>query len=108
VAVGNVFEGIPGELPEELIETLAESAQVRIERIVSKGHMTPEGEWYDQAEAEFVLLVQGQARLEFEGSRALEMKSGDWVVIPAGERHRVNWTSTEPEAVWVCVFYTAD
>lgn len=103
----NVFEGVPGELPEELVEVLAEGAGVRVERIVSRGHVTPPGEWYDQAEDEFVLLVQGEARLDFEGGRKLEMKEGDWLVIPARQKHRVGWTSEGESTVWLAVFFSA-
>ena len=63
---GNVYEAIPDSLPEELIETLAGTPAVRIQRIVSIAHATPPGTWYDQADVEWVLLLQGQARIVFE------------------------------------------
>lgn len=101
----NFFADIPNALPEELIETLARSANVRIERIVSHGHVSPPGFWYDQSESEFVVLLQGAARLRFEDS-VVEMTPGSFVDIPAHKRHRVEWTDPEQVTVWLAVFYS--
>jgi cupin 2 domain-containing protein len=102
--MNNLFAAIPAALRDELIETLAQSPRVRIERIVSEGQASPPGFWYDQAEHEFVLLVQGAARLRFEDA-VLEMTAGDWIEIPAHRRHRVEWTPTDQQTVWLAVFY---
>lgn len=100
----NLFASIPASLPQELVQTLLASPHVRIERIVSHGHASPEGFWYDQDEHEWVLLVQGAARLAFEGEvRALE--PGDFVNIPAHMKHRVEWTSPGEATIWLAVFY---
>lgn len=105
----NLFAGIPADLPQELMQTLAAGrahGQVRIERIVSRGHASPPGFWYDQAEHEWVLLLKGRAALRFEsGDRLLEMGEGDFVDIPAHARHRVEWTAADTETVWLAVFY---
>lgn len=103
---GRLEEGVPADLPEELVTALAEGAGVRIERIVSRGHATPPGEWYEQAEDEFVLVVSGAARLEF-GTHDLELQAGDWVDVSAGVRHRVAWTAPEADTVWLAVFRPA-
>ena len=76
----------------------------RIERIVSEGHVSPEGFWYDQDEPEWVALLQGTAELEFEDGRRHPMEAGDWLAIPAHERHRVAYTSSAPPCVWLAVF----
>lgn len=102
----NLFAGIPADLPQELMETLAGSGRVRIERIVSRGHASPPGFWYDQDEHEWVALLKGRASLRFEkGDRLLELGEGDFVNIPAHERHRVEWTASDTETVWLAVFY---
>lgn len=85
---------------------LAEGAGVRIERIVSRGHASAPDSWYGQVEDEFVLLVQGAARLEFEDFD-LELVPGDWVDLPAGVLHRVAWTAEAEETVWLAVFRSA-
>ena len=99
---GSLFEAVhPG--PEEFTEVLKSSGQVRIERIVSHGHVSQPGFWYDQDEWEYVAVLQGSAQLQTE-SEHFTMNAGDWVIIPAHERHRVIYTSTEPPCVWLAVF----
>ena len=95
---------IPALLPEELTEILVSSASIRIERIVSHGHASPEDFWYDQHEHEWVVILQGAARLEFEDEK-IELKSGDFVSIPANRRHRVAWTTPHEPTVWLAIFY---
>jgi cupin 2 domain-containing protein len=104
---GNLRDDIPQALPEELVTTLVQAQNVRIERIVSRGQASAPGFWYDQAEDEFVLLVDGEARLLLEGQREIGLRRGDWLVIPAHVRHRVTWTAPERDTVWLCVFYRA-
>lgn len=105
-AAGNLLGSIPGILPEELVDTLSRSEHVRIERIVSHGHVSPAGFWYDQAEREFVLLVDGRARLAFaDGTPDVDLAPGDWLAIPAHKKHRVEWTDPVQESVWLAVFY---
>lgn len=102
----NIFADIPAALPEELIETLKETVNVRIERIVSLGHASPPGFWYDQPQHEWVILLQGAARLRIEGEeQAVEMTPGSFVDIPAHKRHRVEWTDPVQVTVWLAVFY---
>ena len=101
----NLFKNIPHVLPEELFETLVESETMRIERIVSMGHSSPGAGWYDQDKNEFVLLLKGAARLEFEDGRVVSMGAGDWLEIPAHKKHRVVWTDRAEETVWLAVHY---
>lgn len=104
--VKNLLSGIPRTLPTEVVEVLAASQQVRIERIVSTGQASPEDFWYDQPQAEFVLVVSGAGRLCFEDSAELvEMRPGDWIVIAAHRRHRVEWTSPGEPTVWLAVHF---
>ena len=102
---GNLFQAVPAAARDELFETLVSAEDVTIERIVSTGQATPEGQWYDQDQHEFVILLAGSAgvRYETEGAeRALG--PGDWLWIPAHCRHRITRTSTEPPAIWLAVF----
>lgn len=103
---GNIFERIPAQLPAEAVDILARGGGTRIERIVSKGHCSPPGFWYDQEEHEWVLLLQGEATLRFESDeRVLHLRPGSYVHIAAHERHRVEWTREDAETVWLAVFY---
>ncbi len=102
---GNLLDGIPGELPTELTELIVDGSALRIERIVSRGHVTPDAEWYDQEENEWVLLVSGGARLRFADGRVEELAPGDYMNIPAHTKHRVEWTRPDTDTVWLAVFY---
>ena len=104
-ALSNMFDIIPAGLPEELIQTLLSTPGIRIERIVSLGHASPEGFWYDQAEHEWVLLLNGAARLRFEDQEPIELGPGSFDKIPARRRHRVEWTDPGEPTVWLAVHY---
>ena len=99
----NLFE-LPQKLPaEELVQSLIASDEVRIERIISSGQSSPEGFWYDQAQDEWVAVLQGSARITWEDGTERALAAGDWLLIPAHTRHRVDWTSTAPPCVWLAV-----
>ncbi len=101
---GNIFD-LPDPLPEDEVFTdLVRSGGVRIERIVSNGQVTPAGEWYDQCSDEWVVLIQGEAVLEYEVGEKVRLFAGDHVLIPARARHRVVFTSAEPPCIWLAVF----
>lgn len=101
----NLFDDIPAELPAELFQTLLEAGNVRIERIVSQGHASPAGFWYDQPQSEWVLVVSGAARLVIEGGEPVELRAGSYLNIPAHTRHRVEWTDPDQPTVWLAVHY---
>jgi cupin 2 domain-containing protein len=102
----NLFADLPRHLPVELFTTLIEAANVRIERIVSHGHASPAGFWFDQDHHEWVVLLEGAARLRFEVQpEPIEMKPGDFLNIPAHERHRVEWTTPNGTTIWLAVHY---
>lgn len=101
----NLFHGIPPEFENEIFDKLVEREGVRIERIVSDGHASPDGFWYDQDEHEFVLVVQGSAVIEFDDARRVEMSAGDWLEIPARQMHRVVRTSDSVQTIWLAVFW---
>lgn len=105
--VKNIFEEIPGPVAEEFFDELAGSGPVRVERIVSNGHISPEAGWYDQAHAEFVIVLAGAACLEFEGGRSAELSKGDWLEIAPHCRHRVAWTQPGIDTIWLAVHYPA-
>ena len=100
----NLFD-LPDPLSddEEFTEVL-HSKDLKIERIVSTGQTTPEGQWYDQHEDEWVALIQGEAVLEYENGERLNLSAGDHVLLPAHCRHRVAYTSPQPPCIWLAVF----
>ncbi len=104
--LANLLSDIPAQLPDELVETLVRAPSVQVVRVISMGHASPEGFWYDQEENEFVVLLSGAARLVFEDQpQPVEIVAGSYVNITAHRRHRVEWTDPAQPTVWLGVFY---
>jgi cupin 2 domain-containing protein len=102
----NLFGDIPKNLSDELFEILLQTSSFRIERIISNGHCSPEGFWYDQKDNEWVILLKGIAVLRFEDcSENITMNPGNYINIKKHQRHRVEWTESEQETVWLAVHY---
>ncbi len=104
--IKNIFSDIPKQIPNEIFETIIKSNQFRMERIISCGQPTTEGEWYDQDQNEWVIVLKGNAGLLFEGNNEIIiMKTGDYINIPAHKKHRVEWTDTKEETIWLAIHY---
>ena len=92
--------------PDEVFSDLLKTSSFRLERIVSRGQATPPGEWLSQPASEWVLVLTGRARLMFaDPAEGREMGAGDCVLIPAGTRHRVEWTDPYQETVWLALHF---
>ncbi len=101
---GRLFEDLPATLADERVDTLVRSGDTRIERIVSTGQTTAEGDWYDQAWDEWVCVIAGAAAVLIEGERVPRtLQPGDWLFLPAHCRHRVTWTAEDRATVWLAV-----
>ncbi|UOG19056.1 cupin domain-containing protein [Acinetobacter sp. PK01] len=85
----NIFDSLPKDLSVEVSEEIIHALTIRIERIVSKGHSSPDKGWYDQDENEWVMVVEGKAILEFEGGSKRELSTGDYINIPAHVKHKI-------------------
>lgn len=101
----SIFADIPKQLPDELCQTLLASPTVRIERIVSQGHKSQEGFWYDQDQNEWVMVLHGRGRLSFADSDPIELAAGDYLLIPAHCRHRVDWTAPDTDTIWLAIHF---
>lgn len=102
----NLVERVRPSPEAERVDVLAAGGAFRLERIVSLGHVTPAGEWYDQDECEWVLLVSGRARLQFEGDAdELDLRPGDSLLIESHRRHRVSWTDPSTPTVWLALHF---
>ncbi len=102
---GNLFAAIPESLNKEAFSELLRKDSLRIERIISKGHTSPESGWYDQDENEWVVVLQGEAKLSFGNGREVHLVPGSYLDIPAHTKHRVVWTDPEIETIWLAVHY---
>lgn len=102
----NIFQAIPGQIKDELLEVLQENGTVKIERIISKGHTSPENFWYDQEKNEWIIVLKGNARLSFAThENPISLTVGDYMNIPAHLKHRVEWTDPDQETIWLTVYY---
>lgn len=105
----NLFAPLPNaisSIPDEVFEALVQTEHFTLERIVSAGQATPPGEWYDQETHEWVILLSGRAGLLFEQETEVhELQPGDYVLIPAHCRHRVEWTDPTQQTVWLALHY---
>lgn len=101
LTVKNLFANLLVETGDESFVTLFESGAVKIARILSHSHASPEGFWYDQADDEWVIVLRGSARLEFTGGEFVELNPGDYLTIPRHVRHRV--ARTTAETIWLAV-----
>ncbi len=103
----SLLKGLPSNLEEERFETLLESSDWHLERILSTGQSTGEDEWYDQDRSEWVLVLQGAGRLAFDDGSERLLEPGDAMLLPAGCRHRVAWTSPDVTTVWLAFHFEA-
>jgi cupin 2 domain-containing protein len=103
--VANFFAAIAADISEELIQSLLTQPSLRIERIVSRGHSSPDNFWYDQDQDEWVLVLKGSARLRFENDHGCTLGPGDYLKIAAHCRHRVEWTTPDEPTIWLAIHY---
>lgn len=102
----NLLAGACPAPGEERTTALLTLPGFRLERIHSCSASSPEGFWYDQSEHEWVLLVQGSARLQFADEPApRELNRGDAVLLEPHRRHRVLATDPAPGTVWLALFW---
>jgi cupin 2 domain-containing protein len=103
---GNLLENLPPSLAHEQFEDLLHGDSFVLRRIVSLGHVTPPGEWYDQPDDEWVVLLSGAATLQLEGEATVRtLQSGDWILLRAHVRHRVEWTDNAQHTVWLALHF---
>ena len=86
----------------EIIENILSGKEFRIERIISTGQIS---DWFDQADNELVMLLQGSAKIEYETGLVRIVSAGDYFVIKAHEKQKVSYTSENPPCIWLCIFY---
>jgi cupin 2 domain-containing protein len=94
----NLFANAAPPSAGERFETLLRHKHVVVEQIVSSSDITPKK--YIQPHDEWVVLVQGEATLTVSGD-STELKSGDYLFLPAGTPHVVERVSQG--AIWLAV-----
>lgn len=101
----NIFNQIPTDLKEEIFEDIIKTENLKIERIISYGQSSPKSAWYEQKENEWVIVLKGEAVLSYENSADVNLKTGEYVNIPAFTKHRVSWTLPNAETIWLAIHY---
>ncbi|MCI5224264.1 MAG: cupin domain-containing protein [Candidatus Electrothrix sp. AR4] len=101
----NIFAVLPSDPEQESFDELLRDGNVRIERIVSKGHTSPETGWYDQETNEWVLVLEGSGTILFKDDQQMTLKKGDYIHIPAHAKHKVVWTDPDEPTFWLAVHY---
>ena len=105
--LNNIFENILPNSDEEIFDTIIQNQNIKIERIVSYGQTSPVDFWYNQEDDEFVLLLDGVARIEFENSE-ISLKKGDYLLIPKHKKHRVSYTLPNKPTIWLAIFFVGE
>ena len=102
----NLFLNIPDKIKSEIFDPIIKNEKFRLERIISQGQSTPEGEWLEQDNDEWVVLLTGKARIRFEDDKdSYLMESGEYIYIPSRKRHRVEWTPSDKQTVWLALHF---
>ncbi len=102
----NIFSNIPEELPLEVSKNIIERDEFILERIISKGHVTPAGQWFDQEFNEWVMVMRGSAKVAFKDpEEEFTLEAGHYLNIPAHTLHRVTWTQPDCETIWLALHY---
>lgn len=103
--MANIFESIPTNIQTEVFENIVDSNNVKIERIISQGHASTPTEWLDEQTNEWVIVLQGEAVLLFDNASSVTLKTGDYINIPAHTKHKVEWTTSDTETIWLAIHY---
>ena len=98
MATPNLFKDAGAPPDGERFDTLLQHKNLHIERIVSSAVVT--AETFTQLQDEWVLLVQGEADLEVDGTTHT-LTPGDHLFLPAGTPHTVR--QTKAGTVWLAV-----
>jgi cupin 2 domain-containing protein len=99
----NLWE-LPNPLPtQEQFDVLLQTPTITVERIISTGQVTSLDQWYDQARAEWVVLLQGSAQITYDTGEVFNLLKGDYLLIAAHQKHRVTFTSQDPPCIWLAL-----
>lgn len=101
---GNIYSKIPAIKDKEAFHTLLVNKKLKIERIISQGHVTEKGKWLKEERNEWVIVLKGAGKLRFrKDNRLIKLKAGNYVLIPKNTSHRVEWTSPRDKTIWLAV-----
>ena len=103
--VRNLFDVTKENFSNEIFERMIENENFVLEKIISEGHSSPRDFWYDQNKNEFVILISGSAKLQYDDGQITNLNPGDYLIIPAHKKHRVEWTDPNQKTFWIALHY---
>jgi len=103
--IKNIFKNLPAQFKEEFFEELLSTKNFKLEPIISEGHASPPGFWYDQEKSELIILISGSASLEYDDGNIFQLNPGDFLIIPSHQKHRVEWTDLNQKTFWLALHY---
>ncbi len=103
--IKNIFSNLPQNIDEEMVDNILTTDKFIVERIISECHSSPKDFWYDQDTNEFMLLVSGSAGIMFEDGEVHKLIPGDYLIIEAHKKHRVDYTDSKMKTVWLTIHY---
>ena len=100
----NIFATIDiHKIKSEIFEDIISSRVIKIERIISKGQVTPKGKWLSGKMDEWVVLLKGKAGIYFRTGEKINLTKGDYFLIKSNTKHRITFTSKRPECIWLAI-----
>lgn len=91
---------VPGK---EVFDNILKNSNFYVERIISE-EICSSDDWIIQDWTELVFLLKGSATLIFEENKILEMKEGDYCLIPKQLPHKVLKTN-DIQTIWLAIHY---
>ncbi|MCX6157127.1 MAG: cupin domain-containing protein [Ignavibacteriae bacterium] len=107
IKTDNFFNSINLKSNKEKFTELIKGRSFTAEKIVSNGFKSPDNKWMSEVNDEWVMLLKGSAKLEFEFEvgDVINLKAGDYLLIPAKTKHRVIYTSKKPFCYWLAIHF---
>jgi cupin 2 domain-containing protein len=102
--LNNIFHNLPENSGNEVFQDILKKDNIRIERIVSFGPESNDGEWYIQEENEWVILLKGSAKIIFTEDSVI-LNSGDYLLINSQQKHKVQILEEKTETIWLAIFF---
>jgi len=99
----NLLDNIPFTSKNEIFNTIISNDNIKIERIISYGQTTPKDYWYNQEEDEFVLILKGDAKIQYDDGSIHILNTNDSLYIQSHQKHKVTYTANP--TIWLAIFF---
>lgn len=100
--MNNLFIPNTDNPSEEILESLLQLPNIKIQKITSHGQTSDE--WYEQEEDEWVVIIEGEGELTFEDGRVIRLGKGEYIHIPRMQKHKVTYCASP--TIWLAIHYS--